>query len=216
VDKTALEIWKDRADLWALIFAFVVGVGVAGEFLSHFAYRYFSRKLEPILVEESRLADERIAGANVRAEEAKRDAAVAKLELVRVERRLEPRTLTAQERVANKIVSWKVRQIAIVDARSEDAEAKDFLNQISRILAEADWHPVVIKDPTVARGLTGLLVIVNEKPGNRVSETTLAARSLVEALKDEGIFTQGPLSTPRQWPAPIHILIGAKPDWPKQ
>jgi len=185
----------------------VVG-GVAMEVVCAWWVLIASRKLQNIL--ETGLETLRLEAANANAR-----AAEAMLELSRIERRLELRSLTPQEqeRIANKIVFWKVSQIAVVNARADDSEVQDFLTQLTRILAEAGWHPIVIKDTNVSRGLIGLLVIANEKAGPHVSENVLAARTLVEALSESGIFTQGPLSMPRPWPAPIHLVIVAKPNW---
>src|SRR6266851_1506813 len=114
MDKSALELWKDRADLAALIFAFVVGVGVVGEFIAHFAYRYFSRKLEPIIATEEKELREHVAQANIRAADATEHAAEANKQAAEANR------VAEQERLARVKLEEKLafRHLTLEQKRS--------------------------------------------------------------------------------------------------
>jgi hypothetical protein len=86
-----LEIRIARLELWALIFGVIVVLGVAGQSFFGVWIWWNNRKLTDVQkVENTRLVAD-IAQANARAEEAKRAAAEAELELERLKKRVAPR-----------------------------------------------------------------------------------------------------------------------------
>src|SRR5438132_5226744 len=130
VTKEVLEYWKDWADFAGLIFAFIVGVGVLGEFAAHFAYRYFSRQLEPLNLAEEEALQQQIADADARAAEANALAAEAnekmeqqRLARVKLEQRMAPRTLTmsARDRILGKIKKFSGTKFDIAVQQEPDS-----------------------------------------------------------------------------------------------
>lgn len=223
MDKSSLEALIKWLEIWSAVFGVLVVVGVAGESFFGIRLLWNSWKLQQIQsADNARLLSD-VAQANARAEEAKRDATVANLELSRIERRFAPRRLSFEEkkRIAAKLGEFAPRSVTIVEARFDDPEEKDFVIDLVHIFNEAHWESRITTDPQhISRTLTGLLIMINEDEAVANSQLSRAASCLVNALLSESIFVQGPLSTPRafkgsQGPS-IMVIVGAKPDFPKE
>jgi hypothetical protein len=212
--------------------AVVVGVMIEG--LADGGIFLASGKLQMIQVSElehmrlaTAQANERAAEANERAAEANEKAEREHLELIRIERRFAPRKLSAKEkeRISAKLAGFTARTITVIEARNDDPEVKDFVIDLLHIFNDAHWESKVTIDPQhFSRVLTGILIIINEDATSGDAQVIRAADGLVNALLSEGIFTQGPLSTPSGagrifkglLDPPIQVVVGAKPDFPKE
>jgi hypothetical protein len=216
VDKSSLEMLIRRLEILSAIFGVVAVVGAGGSSFFGIRLLWNNWKLERIQ-----------AGENAQlfsdAEVAKKDRAIAQLELARIERRFAPRKLNAEEakRIEEKLTGHKAR-IAIVEARPDDSEAKDFIADMENVFRRADWKYTVTADPNrISRKLGGLLVVINKDASDADPTIEKDAESLVTALSDEKIFAQGPVTTQSgvkeifdgTGDAPIVLIVGAKPDF---
>jgi hypothetical protein len=207
MDKAALELWKDRADFWALIFAFVVGVGVVGEFIAHFAYRYFSRELEPIISGEDRQLRQNVADADRELAQAIRLMAAREIIAKSASKKLSAFTGTPL---------W----VASIDW-SRDKEAHWFAGSFRYLEFAAGWQFHSVVDPiTVGPGMEGVTVyswrpslngkpILNDDvplaPDSPEKKAWAAADALVAYLRDDLGLTSTvhwviPFKGPRGYP----------------
>jgi len=176
---------------------------------------------------ETAQANARAAEANQRAAEANEKAEREHLELIKIERRFAPRKLSGEEkeRIAAKLGAFAPRTVAVVEARYDDPEVKDFVVDLLHVFNDAHWESRVTTDPQhFSRVLTGVLIMINEDEASGDSQLSRAADCLVNAFLTESIFAQGPLSTPsgkgRIFKGPLDpsilVIVGAKPDFPKE
>jgi hypothetical protein len=225
--KEVLEYWKDWADFAGLIFAFIVGVGVVGEFAAHFAYRYFSRQLEPIILAEEESLRKQIAEAEARAAEANARAAEAnekmeqeKLARAKIEQRIAPRVLPipARERIIKTLKKFSGTTFDMAIQQEADSEALALV--IDDILKSAGWNEIDWKGGMLVftrpgRNVAGIIVlndVILQMDKSRVSEFMPAATALASALVKEGITAraEGGSGTHAENTHALHVLVGQK------
>lgn len=215
-DVESAKYWLSWIEFGSTIALLLVALGVGFEFVADRVAAPLRRKIEMAREAE-------ISQANARAEEAKRDATIANLELTRIERRFAPRRLSGEERerIVAKLAEFAPRAVTIVEARFDDPEEKDFVIDLVHVFKDAHWQSTVTTDPQhISRTMSGLLVMINEDETVTNSQLSSAANCLINALLTENIFIQGPLSTRRFFKdpldPPIMVIVGAKPDFPKE
>jgi len=166
-------------------------------------------------------ANARIAEANVRAAEAVKAAETERLARVKIEERLRPRDLSAeqQERITSRLKQYPATPYELeVDPTPE---AIHLLRIIDTMLRKSQWAPhesarndlrMTLKlesGSRVEQGVSsGVTVLLAE---SLVPRYNLAVSSLVVALREEGIetaYTFLPNSDPSQ--DNVHIMVGSK------
>lgn len=219
MDKAFLELWKDRADFWALIFAFVVGVGVVGEFVAHFAYRYCSRKLEPILADEDRQLRQNVADANARAAQANEKTAELQAQNLELEKMLEPRRLPPDVKSKAQLEGFAGTHVLIQSV--PDFEAMRLGMQVAWVLNNLGWKPSRVDEKeTHISPLSihdGVTIYDRDPSGPSLTNPRAdkAAVALSQYLETHGIrsFQTGLSAIRSRLPESnvILVLIGAKP-----
>lgn len=229
---TALEHLIGGLEFWALIFGVIVVLGVAGE--SFFGIRIWwnSRKLqeaqrsanEALVAEIARLsaessshqleiakAQQRAAEANERAAEANEKAEHERLERMKIEEKLRPRHMSRERQAAisAKLIAFGSIEKAAIFCTNRDAEVVRFAQEIDAVLAAAGWQSSIGTANPTGRIILG--VAVTTTPSHEA-----AARTLTNALRDEGVSAGGPypINLVGFWEgdtsAPLHILVGEK------
>lgn len=167
-------------------------------------------------------ANERAANAEVRAAEANQKAEEERLARVKIEERLAPRSLTAQQIIglSERLKPYAGVSIDILQI-GESPEITHFRSLIERPLRTAGLRP--LSSTAVGSG-SFIGVSVGILVGASDSEK-MAATALLAALNTEGITAQSAGTVKREdWPgfvmaptgetankAPIRIYVGSKP-----
>jgi hypothetical protein len=178
--------------------------------------------------------DERIAGLNKDATEAKQGIATAQAESAKATERaaqanLElakfkaPRSLTAEQqgRITEKLKGFAGKQFDV--ALLAEPEPQDLLVRIEDAITAAGWSQtnwkgeggniVFMRKNRPDAGLVSVSGVIIQMHEKRAGESIVAARALAAALKAEGILAEAEpgTGTANTNTSAIHILVGRKP-----
>lgn len=198
--KEVLESSIDALDKWAITFAFVVAVGVAGEFVVGYLHWTKSRRLRAAEAEENLSLRRDIAEANRRR--------------VQLEARMAPRMLTSDQREALSMTLGRFAGHKLAVVSVNETEALEIVGGLQAALGSAKWL-VYQGSQDSARSVVGMLVEVGVGAGD---DEKRAAQALADALRDEKLAVEGPVQAP--WApsvisplnvsATIKLTIGSK------
>lgn len=214
-----LMLESDWATGWRTLGAAAVIVGVAVETLLDGGILLASHKLEMLHNQELEAMRLETAQANDRAAEANEKAEHERLERMKIEERIAPRTLSAKqwESIASKLRWSRPEREVPVFASKNDAEIMRFANSLGKALQIANWPIVGGVKSYFDRIPIGVWIEYRD-----IADATDMARAnlLVEVLRDEGIEVSGPRAAELGFTAstsgdalnlPVQILIGEKP-----
>jgi hypothetical protein len=217
VTREAIVASMESLETWAMIFTFLVAIGVAGEFFVGFKQRTLSKLLRSAddahalvqeqLIEEARAKAEKSAAevavatrdietarrdaaeANARAAEANKLAEEERLARVRIEQRLAPRTLTAEQlaRIAGAAHNFATTKLVFV-LSDPSPEPTAIANGILRTLS--NWIVGVDVGHDSARAVSGMLVEVKPEASDAEKH---AADAIAAAIRGEGLAIAGPI-----------------------
>lgn len=215
MDRDAIIASMEHLETWAMVFTFLVAIGVAGEFFVGFKQRRLSKLLrvaddthalaQEALVQAARAdalkaaaevasatfdiedAKRAAAEANARAAEANQKAEEERLARVKIEERLAPRVLTQADvgSLVVKLKSFPGTQVAMFVANGNEPTA--LANTLMQALETAGWKLSATQGDT--GGDSGIVV---ELTDNADAEAGRAAQALADGLS--GILqTTGPI-----------------------
>jgi len=212
MDKAALEALIDVLDKWATFFTLLVVIGVGGELVVHIKSSRTSKRLIALQHEEEKrreteiarltteaerarreraAADLRIAEAQQRAAEANQKAEEERLARLKIEEKLAPRHMTAdqQQAIAGKLKAFAGQKLNVF-VYASDQEVVRFANSLIPALQSAGWVlSVSAGQEGAARAVPGMLV---EFRDGASAKDLAAGRALVEALSRERFGVSGP------------------------
>jgi hypothetical protein len=210
MDREAIVASMESLETWAMVFTFLVAIGVAGEFFVGFKQRRLSRLLRAA-EDDHALAQERAtAEANARAEEAKELAEKERLARVQIEERMRPRALTHPDLLVSAISAFSDTSQAIFIGC--DADQQPIASAIQRtIFQSVHWHLVMnwSEQTRLPPGMT-LYVAPDATPRDeKVAEALVAGLRAAGATDLEGPALGVP-SVQAGANAKIALMIGAK------
>ncbi len=208
--ESSASIW-DSFSFWLVVIGAVLA-GVGG--LTSIASRRINRQLSALTEarnREEKQANERaIADANARAEEAKRDAAKANLELTRIKL---PRTLTDEQQkdLTDEMKAYSGQWFSLSSV--QDPEAIDLVRVIGVCLQKAMWEKLEpesdVRIGDIGTGVgRGVRVRV---PYGASPRTQGIAQALASALNDKGIASAFDIQHDLHRLEVIDVLAGTKP-----
>lgn len=200
MDKTELEALLARIDIWLLVFGIVVVVGVAGE--SFFGMRHWwnSRKLQSLQNTENDAQRSEIARLNKEAGDARREAGEAIERAAKTERQAaELNRKAEEERLARVKIEERLapRRISAEQAAKLSVDLAPLHGQhVSLFIIAGDPETAVFGD-LLNTALTGAGLVVQVMPGmifgqvlpgislkvgdNRINHATIIANALVDS-----------------------------------
>lgn len=217
MDKSHLEALLTTLDHWTAFFAFLVVIGVGGEFVVHILYSRGSGRLialqhteeQQLQAEISKLssttaeANKVAAQANERAKQMEVRAEELRNENLELQRRINPRFLTKAQQAVIRDGIQPYRGHPIIVMRLGDGEAGPYGDSIIALFEEAGW--------VVQKNYAGIYVPPTYGIICRVSAHPDAAiRALVAAFKTAKIelTLQEVAAQQDSW---VDMLVGLKP-----
>jgi hypothetical protein len=218
------DFWLIFAVIVAALSAIAIGVATTGSIVAH---KREAAAAEIALQTFKLDTQEKISSADARAAEATKAAEAEKLERLKLEAKLAPRSLTQkeQEAISASLTQFKDTSLDVFIYGGGSADALPLAGMISSALTKAGWNVRIWNTISPGRWVRGVLVQTREG-----SDQSIEARAVALILSLRNILGNGvsgyehfPISDVAPeggimgppWDgkkqAPIRMLIGSKP-----
>lgn len=211
MDRDVIVASMDSLEMWAMIFTFLVAIGVAGEFFVGFKQRRLSKLLRAADDGHALVQERLTAEANARAEEAKELAEKERLARVKLEERIKPRVLDHPDLLVSAISAFPDNtQHMFIEC---DSDQQPITHEISSAIFQSVHWAVGWTYSEQARRLPpGMKLYVAPDATARDKEV---AGALLNGLRAAGVTDlEGPVigvpSVNAGANAKITLMIGAK------
>jgi hypothetical protein len=214
--------WISVLDTVRLIAAFLVAIGVAGEFLGDWIGKPIQRRIDARQQQE-------IARLNKEAADARLDLEKERTARLQIERQIGPRYLTADEETQHKfeLKTFSGQSIDVFGFPStNDSEREEFAKTMYTVLKEGGWHANIFWLPNRDAPVSGLHIELSTGDVREKQNAGAATAGLVNALRAAGVkiadpvrvaefpgMINGSFGTPAPGtrpPAPIRLYVGKK------
>jgi hypothetical protein len=188
------------------LFALSILPAVAGIIaaISAFISWYASRTAAGIVQMES---DKRIAAAEQRAVAADEKAEQERLERLRIEAELAPRSLSCPEELIEKLEPFAGTSVIVRGIFEGGPDVVPLTNQVVSVLKAAKWEVTIVNWVASGQHVEGVIVAHAEGSDDRIIG---AAKLLIEAFESDGIAASH-MQSVDDTPNRIRIVIGSKP-----
>jgi hypothetical protein len=191
--------------------AFLVAIGVSGEFLGDWIKRPIERRIEAAREMEIARLNLEISQINLEAEQQREKTAMAERALLELQERARPRTIDAEGRKA--IIDWLEiggpynAPIDFEFVGGSTTEPGEFTRALADVIRAAGWKVGIIDGgPALGTPARGVIIRISDIGG--VDEQ---ARTLQNALAKGGIDARLAKNRERFKPGEISVMVGLKP-----